>query len=106
MSTKIKVPNLEAIGYSIISLYEAVAQELGEENWNGDNIRFDCTKINVAKNIYDAMVATAVEQLIHKASEDTIRTEFAMMWCMSGPKAVDGLSKNEVEIFEGFIYFS
>lgn len=106
MSTKIKVPNLKVIGYSIISLYEAVAQELGEENWNADNIRFDCTKINVAKNIYDAMVATAVEQLIHKASEDTIRTEFAMMWCMSGPKEIDGLSKNEVEIFEGFIYFS
>ena len=106
MSTKVRIPNPEVIGYSIVSLYEVIAQTLGEKNWNAENIQFDCTKINVAKNIYDTMVATAVEQLRHKASEDTIRTEFAMMWCMSGPKAVDGLSKNEVEIFEGFIYFS
>jgi hypothetical protein len=106
MSTKVRIPNPEVIGYSIVSLYEVVAQALGEKNWNAENIQFDCTKINVAKNIYNAMEASAVEEFGCKHRAKDIKTEFAMLWCMSGPKAIDGLANNEVEVEEGFISFN
>ena len=106
MSTKVRIPNPEIIGFSIVSLYEVIAQTLGEKNWNAENIQFDCTKINVAKNIYNAMEASAVEQFGYKHRAEDIQTEFAMLWCMSGPKAIDGLATNEVEVEEGFISFN
>lgn len=106
MSTKVRIPNPEVIGFSIVSLYEIIAQTLGEKNWNAENIQFDCTKINVAKNIYNAMESSAVEQFGYKHRAEDIQTEFAMLWCMSGPKAIDGLATNEVEVEEGFISFN
>lgn len=106
MNKTVTISNPEIIGYSIVKLYEAVAKELGEKNWNAENIRFDCTKINVAKNIYNAMESSAVEEFGYKHRAEDIQTEFAMLWCMSGPKAIDGLGTNEVEVEEGFICFN
>lgn len=98
------IENTENIGWRLMSLYETVAAQMGED-WSADNIRFDCTKINVSKHMYAKMEAAAVEELGHKYDEESIRNEFAMMWCMSGPKAIDGLARNEVEVFDGFVTY-
>ena len=61
--------------------------------------------VNVAKNIFLAMEESAVEKFRDRHSEEGIRNEFAMMWCVSGPKAIDGLARNEVEVFDGFVTY-
>lgn len=103
--TRFKLESIDTVGYNITALYEIVASQMGE-TWNADNIRFDCTKINVAKNIYRVMEEAAVEKFRGRHSEEGVRNEFAMTWCFAGPKAIDRLADNEVEVEEGFVTYA
>jgi hypothetical protein len=110
MTTKLKIDiNDEHLTFYMLSLYELIAKTSGEEKWNADNIRYDCTKINVSSSIYDAMEDRALSDptLLQETRNDTkeIKTQFAMYWCMAGPKVDATLSRDAVEIFDGFILF-
>jgi len=103
---RITLPSLAPIGYSIISLYNEVAKTLRTHYWNDESIRFDCTKIHVAENIYQHMKNMAIATFCPQHDEITVRTDYAMLWCISGPKTSPNLLDNEVEIEEGFISFT
>lgn len=101
---KFELNSVSGLDYKLTSLYEAVAAQMGEDPQN-DNIRYDCRKINVAQNIMDKMRDSAIQTFADRANERDIVYEFNMMWCLSGPKAVDYLNDNEVEVEEGFINY-
>ena len=88
----------------ITELYEAAAKEMGYTDTS--EIKFDCTKINVAENIqdgfYDYYLALIRENDIY-SHENEARADITMLLVMSGPKVDSDLKANEVEIFEGFI---
>lgn len=102
---KFKLENIDGVGYSLIALYESVAKQMGED-CNAENIRFDCTKINVAKSIYAQMEDAAIAKFGETHGEEGVRNEFAMMWCMSGPKAVPHLASGEIEVLDGFVTYT
>lgn len=102
---KFKLNHSGVMDYSLVSLCEIVAKQMGER-WNADNIRFDCRKINVAKNIYKMMEEAAVIEFGEQHGDESVRNQFAMMWCMSGPKAMDHLKDDEVEIKDGFVTYA
>lgn len=68
-----------------------------KHNPEADNIRFDCCKITIAKNIQDYWM--------DNLPEGVSRTSMAMGLCMSGPKVDDKLEYNEIEVEEGFIEY-
>lgn len=60
--------------------------------------QIDCTKINVAKNIQKEWFDYAEKHNIDK-------TDLAMGICFSGPKALDTLPDNTVEILDGCLTY-
>lgn len=99
MTNTIRLTDINSFGYSILGLYQAVAKKLG---FGDPDLTFDCTKIEVSENIFDTMMQSAVDTLKDKATEDCIRTEYSMHWCMSGPKATI-IENNTVKVYDGFI---
>lgn len=99
---KILISNYKPM--SIIELYEAAATEMGYAN--ASEIKYDCTKINVAANIqdgfYDYYLALIRENDTY-SHENEARADITMLLVMSGPKVDANLKANEVEIFDGFI---
>lgn len=98
---KITLPNYKPM--SIIELYEAAATEMGYTNTS--EIKYDCTKINVAANIqdgfYEYYLALIRENDIY-SHENEARADITMLLAMSGPKVDQTLKANEVEVFDGF----
>jgi hypothetical protein len=98
---KITLPNYKPM--SIIELYEAAATEMGYANTS--EIKYDCTKINVAENIqdgfYEYYLALIRENDIY-SHENEARADITMLLAMSGPKVDQTLKANEVEVFDGF----
>ena len=89
---------------SIIELYEAAAKEMGCTNTS--EIKYDCTKINVAENIQDGFYGYYLAMLREKdiySHENEARADVTMLLAMSGPKVDNALKANEVEVFDGFI---
>ena len=88
----------------ITELYEAAAKEMGYADTS--EIKFDCTKINVAENIqdgfYDYYLKLIRENDIY-SHENEARADITLVLAMSGPKLDKTLKANEVEIFDGFI---
>ena len=76
-------------------LYDRIAMVLGYEDVS--NLRYDCTKIDVATNIYDNIMA------YYDYEKDVPDYERAMIWCCYGPKAIKELSDDTVRIEDGFI---
>jgi len=62
-----------------------------------EDIRYDCTKIEVAKNVADNMFAYMESRGIDKASQ-------GMMWCIYGPKTNEALEDDTVVYEKGFMY--
>lgn len=89
---------------SLTEFYDFVALELGCNNQ--EDIKYDCTKVNIAENIqdgfYDYYTKLAMET-DPVLSENDIKTGITMLLAMSGPKVDKALKANEVEIFDGFI---
>ena len=78
----------------IVALYDKVAEMMGYENT--DNLNYDCKEISVASNIADNVFAYYREQ-------GASREEIGMSWVCFGPKAVDTLPDDTVEVEDGFI---
>ena len=85
--TKLTVPMKEQ---GIIDLYDAVAEEMDVESFN-----YDCRKISVSQERFEN-----VESFYSSQGVDSVT--FAMWWCCYGPKAVDHLHGEEIEIENGF----
>ena len=99
---KLLIPNHKPM--SIIELYEAAAKEMGCAN--PSEIKYNCTKINVAENIQDDFYEYYAEKIKEEQptlSENDIKTGITMLLVMSGPKVDNALKANEVEVFDGFI---
>lgn len=76
--------------------YETVASEAGYEVKQED--MFDCTKINVAVNVQDNIIAA-----YHENDDSLERSSVISVLLMAGPKVDTGLPDNTVEIFDGYI---
>lgn len=83
-------------GISITTFYENVAFKANIKLPEDDKYSFDCTKINVGKNIQEALFA-----YMRKAGFDT--QDISMAWCIYGPKVDENLSDDEVEFSDGFV---
>ena len=96
---KIKIPDKT---YGLVDFYDQVAIEMGAVCTA--NLKYDCTKVNVAPNIQDGFYeyykGIAEET---GADENDIKVGITMMLAINGPKVDENLKANEVEIFDGFI---
>lgn len=82
-------------GYcSITALYDRIAMALGLPH--GDNVHYNCTKIEVSVHLQDEVFAYYKE--VQKAEADSI----AMWWVCFGPKATENLEENEVRVQDGW----
>lgn len=77
-----------------LPLYEYVADVLGFDT-KLPEIRYDCRKINVSKNIQDSWY--------ENYSGDS--TGLSMSICCSGPKVDNTLPSNQIEVFDGFVAY-
>ena len=76
-------------------LYDSMARKLGFRNT--DNLRYDCSKVEVSKAIAHEFYVAAKES----GAEDKV---ISMAWCLAGPKAT--IENNERFLFKvqpGFI---
>lgn len=99
---KILISNYKPCG--ITELYETAAKEMGYTDTS--EMKFDCTKINIAENIQDNLYEyykTKARETDPYLSDNDIKVGTTMLLAMSGPKVDDSLKANEVEIFKGFI---
>ena len=81
----------------IIHLYDLVASMMDYSYEEIQNLSYDCTKINVAQDIFDD---------IDQSYKDEGKIDnLAMDWVCFGPKVDDSLPTHTVEIQEGFIIY-
>ena len=85
---------------SLTDFYEEVAREMGYQNTS--EIRYDCTKIDIAENIQDGFYEY-YRTLAQDVPESEINVGITMLLALSGPKVNRDLKANEVEVFDGFI---
>ena len=78
------------------AFYFYLARQLGHNPEEADNIRFDCTKINISNNIQDKWFCGIPQSQ---------KTSFAMLLVCSGPKTDDSLPDNVIMIDDGFISY-
>ena len=103
MKTFMKLHNYEPKA-SITNLYDAVATEMGYADTS--ELKYDCRKINVAKNIQDGFFEYYKEFMALEnpsLSESDARVSTTMLLLIAGPKVDNELADNEVEVFDGFI---
>ena len=86
----------EQMKQMLTPFYEMVASAAGYEVEQED--MFDCTKVNVAANVQENIIAAYQEKdaSIEKGSVISVLL-------MAGPKVDAGLPDNTVEIFDGYI---
>ena len=77
---------------SIVSFYDNVAETMG---LNKDAVRFDCTKIDVSRNIQENIFSVWEKM-------GASNFEIGMTWCNSGPKTDDTLPQDTISITHGF----
>ena len=69
-------------------------------------LKYDCTRITIAKNIQDGFYEYYAE-IAREANPDVTAQEMSiattMLLTMKGPKVDESLNANEVEVFDGFI---
>ena len=66
------------------------------------DFKYDCTKINVARNIQIGFFKYYRETIPHSHESD-LRMSVSMILLNYGPKVDANLADNEVEVFNGFI---
>lgn len=89
---------------ALTEFYDSVAREMGYTDLS--EIRYDCTKIDIAENIQDGFYeyyAAIARETTQALSDSDITTGITMLLVMSGPKVNKDLKANEVEVFDGFI---
>lgn len=98
---KILIPNK---AYDLLEFYDTVAREMGVTPTS--EIKFDCTKINVAENIQDGFYEHYLDLIRENdiySHENEARADITLVLAMSGPKVDINLKANEIEVFDGFI---
>ena len=95
---KLKIPNKH---YGVTELYDTIATAMGHTNVS--KLRYDCKKINVARNIQENFFKYYKETIPH-SSEMDLRMSVSMILLNYGPKTDSALADYEVEVFNGFIY--
>ena len=106
MKRLLKIDNKELEGKLLLQFYEIIGRELGFDT-NDKTIRYDCRKIEIAKNIQDIFYS-AYEMAYPDAfagSYSQAVTEVTMILALSGPKVNHDLTNNTVSIEEDFITF-
>ena len=91
-SVRLRLPRGASSGVDIMQFYDNVAAAAG---YDPEVMRYDCTKILVARNIQTRIFAVLDAQ-------STERHYTAMMWCLRGPKTDDALADDTVELQTGF----
>lgn len=66
------------------------------------DFKYDCRKINVARNIHDGFFKFYKGAIPHKYESD-LRMSVSMILLNYGPKVDKNLADYEVEVFTGFI---
>ena len=89
-TTRIKVSGTKT---SIGTLYDVIAVAMNLPV--NDDARYDCSKVNVAKNIQENVFEYYKDSGMNEES-------VCMLWLCYGPKAVDYLADDEVELKEGW----
>lgn len=82
--------------WNMTDFYERAAQELGMEV-DKDSI-YDCRKINVSSDILSSWI-NRYEEIYGKGNVHQLITCLLFM----GPKAMEYLTRDEIEVFPGFI---
>lgn len=86
----------EQMTQTLCNFYRTVAEMLGyEEN---EKTLYDCTRILVADNVQDAIIAS-YKAACSKVTTEQIITHLAIF----GPKVAEDLKENEVVLQEGFV---
>ena len=93
---KLKLEPQYYSGVSIITFYENVAFKADIKLLTSTKYSFDCTKINVGKNIQEALF-----EYMRKAGYD--KQDIGRAWCIYGPKVDENLGDDEVEFSDDFI---
>lgn len=78
---------------TIPNLYDCIAIKMDLPI--ADDVRYDCTKICVANNIQEEIF-----DYYRRMGKDEM--SIGMMWVCYGPKAIDSLEDDEVEVEEGW----
>lgn len=79
----------------LADFYDEVARKLGYTNT--DNLKFDCSKIDVSEKIQDAIMSY-YRDIKHAGIE-----EIAMIWLNWGPKAHEDWYDWKVQVEDGFV---
>lgn len=85
---------------TVSDFYDYIATLMGYEDTR--ELKYDCTKINVAANIQDNFFEF-YKEMNPDMPESEVNAGTAMLLACCGPKVDDELQANEVEIFDGFI---
>jgi hypothetical protein len=97
VSTQIKLTDSELKGISFNpKFYDFIGERLLADI-NNPNIRYDCTKINIADNVQ--------RQFYHGMNKEE-SASLTMVLCMAGPKVDYALKDNIIEVFDGFITYT
>lgn len=87
----------EQMTQTLCNFYRTAAEMLGyEEN---EKTMYDCTRILVAVNVQDAIIAS-YKAVCPKVTMEQIIIHLAI----SGPKVAEDLKENEVVLQEGFVF--
>lgn len=86
----------EQMKQTLTPFYETVALVAGYEVKQED--MFDCTKVNVAANVQENIIAA---YQVKDASLE--RSSVISVLLVAGPKVNAGLPNNTVEIFDGYV---
>ena len=91
----------ELEGLKLEDFYKLVALTCGMPFYN-DSFRVDCTKINVAQNIQE-MFIESYKHLMNEGgvSDEDSKSLIFILLAQSGPKAMDYIPDNTVEVFNG-----
>lgn len=86
----------EQMKQTLTPFYEMLASVAGYEVEQVD--MFDCTKVNVAANVQENIIAAYQEK-----DTSLEKSSVISILLMAGPKVDVGLPDNTVEIFDGYI---
>lgn len=106
MGKLLEIDNKKLEEMLLSQFYELVGEELGFDTTD-ETIRYDCRKIEIAKNIQDIFYL-AYETAYPDAfagNYSQAMTEVTMILALSGPKVNRNLPDNTVSIEEDFITF-
>ena len=103
---KLKIGLEKIKGADLPRLYQVIAEELGYDSTD-ERLHYDCRKVCISKEIqrqlYKSYEALYPEQFSQNRREALLNV--TMLLTMSGPKAMEELDADTVEVEEGFLFY-